>query len=1277
MHTANAVYYGIDLQPRLDADEYADDKGATVSSDTTMSADKGSSAQFVISSSSRIPTPEVELTASLITPYGQTSEDVEFDLANVNNHDKRILVTMTLKSAVIPGDYTVRIQKNNDMMCEFPITLTSAGDTPVMDFTAGDSAWTYKNSEDKTTNFTGKDTDVTDAATWQWYGTADNKAGYDKYTLVLNGFNGMCDHPIKLPAGSTIILRGNNTLTTQGNGILCEGGGLTITRDDDTSGYLILKAGENGDNTSAIKVTGGDLTIDGVTVDISVDGSTYDNYAVYAEYHFIIHEAIVTLKNLNTTSGSAACATDMHLSGTSTLIAQAQEYVFDGDTFLSARAAKVDNVSCFSCPDISIEEYNEQCEKGYYCEHGPVSCTNNTRPLTIATERFEVDKTTVHLPVVVGKETTWNILNDYLTISGGSGCFTLSSASGTLAEFQKNTSGVTSIALSNGTITAEFTEDFVGGKDNAITLYLNEYVLGSDDIPITVIFDRYYTVGVNITGSGVGSVTLAYGYTSDQVVSGGSIAFDITPADGSKITKIAYKDDDFTDQYDKYIGGTLTLVDITSDDKLNVEFAPLETFKLDVECDDFDNLYYDVNGTVNQSDGYTEGTELTVSFVPDLDWAITSVKLNGTEVTLTADNKYTFTITENSTLYVEMEYLIKKVTVNKTGEGTATSFADTVRKGGSVEFAVLPEDGWRIGSAKLNGEDVKASIGEDGRFTVTNVTEDLTLEVVFVEISKCALDVTIPHGSFTADPAGLSYVAGTEVTVTFTPELNWEITAVTLNGKALALTEDNKYTFTITEDSTLVAEMENLIKTVTVNQTGEGMTTQSNASVLKGDDVMFSIIPANGWRLKSAEINGVDVMAQIDEDGVLMVRNVTEDITLDVVFVEVSRCTLDVTIPHGSFTADPAGLSYAAGTEVTVTFTPETDWAITAVKLNGKALALTEDNKYTFTITGDSTLVAEMENLIKTVTVSCGKGGKVDPMTAQVRKGEQATFTITPDAGYKIASVKLDGAVQTVTNGTVTIIVTKDCTLTVNFTKNGGSSGSSGRPSKIDTKPSDTLPAINGRSRSWEDIKTEISKLTGGSVVIEVNGNTTVPADVIKAIMDAKISVEFVIDSTKSWLINGSDLTTATSADLSLLPGNADKTGLRGVNGADLIVAGTSVPADLKLKFRKEYAGQFANVYKLVDNKLVFQGCVRVGEDGTVVISGANTAGEYVVMACEYSDLLGDVNNDGVVNALDASAILKDIVGIVKCANPQVGDFNCDGSMSSPDASAILGKIVL
>lgn len=236
----------------------------------------------------------------------------------------------------------------------------------------------------------------------------------------------------------------------------------------------------------------------------------------------------------------------------------------------------------------------------------------------------------------------------------------------------------------------------------------------------------------------------------------------------------------------------------------------------------------------------------------------------------------------------------------------------------------------------------------------------------------------------------------------------------------------------------------------------------------------------------------------------------------------------------------------------------------------------------------------------------------------------------------------------------------------------GGSSGGGSRPST----PTETKPAINGTQKSWSDIAADLAKQSGGSAVISLNGETSIPADVIKAIADKKIRVELIIDSAKSWIIDGAKITSVSAADFSTLPGNADKSALRGTVGADLKITGTSVPAELKLNFRKEFAGQFANIYKLIDKKLVFQGCVKVSADGSAVISGANTSGEYVVMVCEFSDLRGDISNDGVLNALDAAAALKEIVGIAKGANPMMGDFNGDGIVNALDASAILKKIV-
>ena len=59
----------------------------------------------------------------------------------------------------------------------------------------------------------------------------------------------------------------------------------------------------------------------------------------------------------------------------------------------------------------------------------------------------------------------------------------------------------------------------------------------------------------------------------------------------------------------------------------------------------------------------------------------------------------------------------------------------------------------------------------------------------------------------------------------------------------------------------------------------------------------------------------------------------------------------------------------------------------------------------------------------------------------------------------------------------------------------------------------------------------------------------------------------------------------------------------------------------------------------------------------------------------EVTAILGDVNGDGVVNALDAAEILKAAVNNT-VIDVKVGDYNADGAVNALDASAILKFVV-
>lgn len=57
-----------------------------------------------------------------------------------------------------------------------------------------------------------------------------------------------------------------------------------------------------------------------------------------------------------------------------------------------------------------------------------------------------------------------------------------------------------------------------------------------------------------------------------------------------------------------------------------------------------------------------------------------------------------------------------------------------------------------------------------------------------------------------------------------------------------------------------------------------------------------------------------------------------------------------------------------------------------------------------------------VKGLARYITVSAGANGSVSPTSGYVPTGTSKTWTITPNAGYKIASITYGGVAQTITN---------------------------------------------------------------------------------------------------------------------------------------------------------------------------------------------------------------------------------------------------------------------
>ena len=183
-----------------------------------------------------------------------------------------------------------------------------------------------------------------------------------------------------------------------------------------------------------------------------------------------------------------------------------------------------------------------------------------------------------------------------------------------------------------------------------------------------------------------------------------------------------------------------------------------------------------------------------------------------------------------------------------------------------------------------------------------------------------------------------------------------------------------------------------------------------------------------------------------------------------------------------------------------------------------------------------------------TITGTAGTNGTISPGgTVKVAAGDSQTFTISPNSGYEIDTLKVDGSEVTVTTSYTFSNVNTNHTIEVTFkqgsqTSGGGSSSSGGgsyTPS-IPQKPTEpTQPQIKNDkgNTGWtaiekkiEDaIKTLTESGTKKSINIDMNGTTTVPKSVLDTLKGKDVTIIFDMGNGISWTVNGKDVTGASS----------------------------------------------------------------------------------------------------------------------------------------------------
>lgn len=359
------------------------------------------------------------------------------------------------------------------------------------------------------------------------------------------------------------------------------------------------------------------------------------------------------------------------------------------------------------------------------------------------------------------------------------------------------------------------------------------------------------------------------------------------------------------------------------------------------------------------------------------------------------------------------------VTIGAVEHGSVNADKMTAEVGADVTFTVTPDENYSVKSFKVNNDEKQ--LNDSNQVVVKMVEGGLTVSAEF-EINSAAVTITqADHGSISADKSTAKI--GENVTFTVAPEANYVVSSFKVNDADVALDGNNQAVVVMVAGGlNVTASFELGSGTVTIGTMEHGAVTADKMTAKIGEDVTFKITSDTGYDVNFFKVNGSDVRYEAKEDpttgktyGEAKVKMVSGGLTVTAEF-KLAVYTIEWDTPaHGTIAVEGDKKSATYGEEVKFIFTPETGYEIKYLTINEEQVQWASDNTYTTTM-GEYGLFVTVQFGLEneTITVNAGEHGtiehknKVDD-TQDYLYGDTAVVTVTPNEGYMIETITVDG----------------------------------------------------------------------------------------------------------------------------------------------------------------------------------------------------------------------------------------------------------------------------
>ena len=359
------------------------------------------------------------------------------------------------------------------------------------------------------------------------------------------------------------------------------------------------------------------------------------------------------------------------------------------------------------------------------------------------------------------------------------------------------------------------------------------------------------------------------------------------------------------------------------------------------------------------------------------------------------------------------------VTIGAVEHGSVTADKMTAEVGADVTFTVTPDENYSVKSFKVNNDEKQ--LNDSNQVVVKMVEGGLTVSAEF-EINSAAVTITqADHGSISADKSTAKI--GENVTFTVAPEANYVVSSFKVNDADVALDDNNQAVVVMVAGGlNVTASFELGSGTVTIGTMEHGAVTADKMTAKIGEDVTFKITSDTGYDVSFFKVNGSDVGYVTKEDpttgktyGEAKVKMVSGGLTVTAEF-KLGVYSIEWDTPtHGTIAVEGDKKSATYGEEVKFIFTPETGYEIKYLTINEEQVQWASDNTYTTTM-GEYGLFVTVQFGLEneTITVNAGEHGTIEHKnkaddSQDYLYGDTAVVTVTPNEGYMIETIIVDG----------------------------------------------------------------------------------------------------------------------------------------------------------------------------------------------------------------------------------------------------------------------------